>query len=140
MTTSSSTAPSRYPGRHFVALGFAVTVLGIGAYVAQVWAGYLKMPRYLPISGMLGVAFVGLALWQARSFWRWLALVLLLLVVGAEWTFLLGTGVSAYTGTQVTVGKPFPAFATVRADGTPFTQRDLEGDSDTVMVFFRGRW
>ena len=27
-----------------------------------------------------------------------------------------------------------------RADGTPFTSRDLEGDRDNVLVFFRGRW
>jgi hypothetical protein len=140
MMTSSSTVPPRYPGRLLVVLGFGLTVLGIGAYIAQVWTGYLKMPWYLPVLGMLGVACVVLALWQARSFWRWLALVLLLLVVGAEWTFLLGTGVSAYTGTQLAVGKSFPAFATVQSDGTPFTRRDLEGDRDTVMVFFRGRW
>jgi hypothetical protein len=28
----------------------------------------------------------------------------------------------------------------MRADGSPFTQRDLEGDQNNVMVFFRGRW
>ena len=26
------------------------------------------------------------------------------------------------------------------ADGTHFTQNDLKGDKDTVLVFFRGRW
>jgi peroxiredoxin len=40
----------------------------------------------------------------------------------------------------VAAGKPFPVFTTTKADGSPFTQRDLEGDRITVMVFFRGRW
>ena len=38
------------------------------------------------------------------------------------------------------VGQPFPAFATVLADGTSFTKQQLPGDKDTVLVFFRGRW
>ena len=25
-------------------------------------------------------------------------------------------------------------------DGTSFTQRDLEGEQHSVLVFFRGRW
>jgi hypothetical protein len=140
MTTSSTVVPRRYPGRLFLALGFGLTVLGIVAYVVQIAADRLKVPWYLPISALLGVACVAIALWQARSVWRVLALVLLLLVAGAELAFVLGTRLPAYTGTQVAAGKPFPAFKTAKADGTPFTQPDLEGDRDTVMVFFRGRW
>lgn len=140
MTTSSTAVPRRYPGRLFVALGFGLAALGIGAYAAQVAAGHLKMPWYLPVSTMLGVGCVAFALWQARSVWRILSLVLLVLLAGAEWAVLLGSRLPAYTGTQVVAGKPFPAFATAKADGTPFTHRDLQGDRDTVMVFFRGRW
>jgi hypothetical protein len=124
----------------FLAMGVGVTALGILAYVIQIAADHLKAPWYLPFSALVGVACVAIALWQARSVWRVLALILLLLVAGAEWAFLLGTRLPAYPGTQVAEGKPFPAFTTARADGTPFTRRDLEGDRDTVMVFFRGRW
>ena len=60
-------------------------------------------------------------------------------LAGAEGAFLAALRLPAYTG-PVAAGRPFPAFATIRADGTPFTQSDLEGDQDTVMVFFRGRW
>jgi len=132
--------PRRYPGRLFVALGFALAALGIAAYVVQIAADRLKTPWYLPFSGMLGVICVALALGQARSAWCVLALVVLVLITGAECAFLLGTRLQAYTGTQVAAGKPFPAFATATADGTPFTQSDLNGDHDMVMVFFRGRW
>ncbi len=138
--TTSSTTPRTYPGRLFVALGFVLTALGIGIYTAQIAVDHLKTPWFLPLTGMLGVICVAMALGQARSFWRVLALVVLLLVASAECALLLSTRLPAYTGTQVVAGKPFPAFTTVKADGTSFTQRDLQGDRDTVMVFFRGRW
>lgn len=121
-------------------LGFGLTALGIGAYAAQFAVGRLTMPWYLPVSGTLAAVSVAIALFQSRGVWRGIALVLLALVASAEWMFLLGTGLPAYTGTQVAEGKPFPEFVTARVDGTPFTRRDLEGDRDTVMVFFRGRW
>lgn len=140
MTTTPTAPPRRNPGRLLVALGFGLTALGIGAYVGQIAAERLKMPWYLPASGMLGVACVAIALWRARSVGRVLALVLLVVVAGAEWALLLGSRLPAYTSTRVAAGKPFPTFATTKADGTPFTRRDLDGDRDTVMVFFRGRW
>ena len=62
-----------------------------------------------------------------------------MLLAGAEWAFLLEMRLPAYTG-PVAAGQPFPEFTTQRADGTPFTQHDLEGDQKNVMVFFRGRW
>jgi hypothetical protein len=140
MSTPSTAVPRRYPGRFFIALGIGLAILGIAAYIIQIAAGRLRVPWYLPLSAMLGVACVAIALWQMRSVWRVLALVLLVLVAGLEWTFLLGSRLPAYTGTQVAAGKPFPAFTTTNAEGAAFTQSDLEGDIDTVMVFFRGRW
>ena len=140
MTSSPPAASRRYPGRLFIALGFALTALGIVAYVVQIVVGHLKAPWYLPITAMLGVVCVAIALRQARRVWRMFALILLILVAGFEWLFLLGARLPAYTGTQVAQGKPFPAFTTSKSDGTSFSQHDLEGDRDTVMVFFRGRW
>ncbi len=140
MTTATTALPHRNPGRMFLALGFGLAALGIACYIAQVQVGHLKRPWYLPLSAMLGVVCLVVSLWKRRSVWRVLSLILLVLLAGAEWGFLLGSRLPSYTGTQVAVGKSFPAFATVKADGVPFTQRDLEGDRDTVMVFFRGRW
>jgi hypothetical protein len=139
MTTSSAAAPRRYPGRLFVALGFGLAVLGIAGYVIQLSTGRLTAPWYMPCLATLGVVSVAVALWQARSTWRILALLLVLLLAGAEWAFLLAARLPAYTG-PVAAGRAFPNFTTMRADGTTFTQRDLEGDQNNVLVFFRGRW
>src|SRR5262245_39232084 len=121
MTTLPAAGPLKRPSRSFIAVGFAFAAVGIAAYVAQFSAGHLKAPWYLPASALLGVACVAVALWYSRSVWRVLALVLLLLVAGGELALLLGSRLPAYTGTQVAAGKPFPAFTTATADGTPFT-------------------
>jgi hypothetical protein len=139
MTTSSPAARRRPSGLLLLAIGLGLAALGIIGYAAQVASQHLTTPWYLPLSATLGVICIVVALWQGRTVWRVLALVLVLLLAGAEWAFLLGTRLPAYTG-PVAEGKPLPAFATERADGTPFTQADLRGDRNYVFVFFRGRW
>lgn len=126
-------------GRRLVVMGAVLAFAGLAAYIAQVAAQRLMMPWYLPITATLGAALIVAALWQARNVWRLLLLVVVLLLAGAEWTFLLATRLPPYTG-PVAIGQPFPPFATTRADGTAFTDRDLRGDQTTVLVFFRGRW
>jgi hypothetical protein len=120
-------------------LGLALTAVGVIGYVAQLGAQRLTAPWYMPVLGTLGFVFIGVALWQARSVGRVLALLLVLLLCAAEWAFLLATRLPEYTG-PVAIQQPFPAFSTLRHDGTSFTQHDLQGDKDSVLVFFRGRW
>jgi hypothetical protein len=120
-------------------LGLGLAVLGILAYVVQIAAQRLTTPWYMPIAATLGLVFVAVALWKKRTVWRVLALLLVGLLAGAEWAGLLGARLPAYTG-PVVAGQALPSFATMRADGTPFTERDLEGDQHSVLVFFRGRW
>jgi hypothetical protein len=139
MTTSPSAEPRRYPGRLFLALGLLVTALGIIGYIVQLSAGRLFTPWYVPLSATLGVFLILVSVRQAGVVWRKIVLMLVLMVAIAEWYFLFAEPLPPYTG-PVAVGQPFPAFATVRADGTPFTQRDLEGNQDNVLVFFRGHW
>ena len=139
MTTSLAAAPREYPGRLFLVLGLVLTALGIIGYVAQVSLHRLTTPWYLPVAGTLGALLVIVSLWQARSVWRVLALLLVVLVAGAEWAFLVSARLPDYKG-PVAVGQPFPDFVTARADDKPFTQKDLQGDQDNVLVFFRGRW
>jgi hypothetical protein len=139
MTQISPVAPRRFPGRLFLVLGLFLPLLGIIGYIIQLQARRLTAPWYMPIAATLGVALIAVALWQARSIWRILALLLIVLLAGAEWAFLLETRLPAYTG-PVAAGQSFPEFATMRADGSSFTRRDLEGEQNNAMVFFRGRW
>jgi hypothetical protein len=126
-------------------VGLALAALGVVGYAVQLWAGLLTAPWYLPCLATLGAGFIVASLWQARTAWRIVVLLLLVLFAGAAWNFLLapmelgGTRLAAYAG-PLALGQPFPVFATTRADATPFTQRDLEGDRNHVFVFFRGRW
>jgi hypothetical protein len=139
MITTSPTAPRPSAGRLWLALGLVLPVLGVIGYFVQVAVHRLTAPWYLPSLATLGVVCLVVSLWRRRTVWRVLALVPVVLVAAATWAFVLGERLPAYTG-PVAVGQTFPAFATARADGTPFTQRDLEGDQDNVLVFFRGRW
>jgi hypothetical protein len=135
-----TTAPlPRSPGRFLAVLGFALALLGVLAYIAQVWMQWLWAPWYWPIAATLGVVLVIVALWQARSLWRFLGLVLVLLIAGAGWAALIATRLPAYTG-PVAAGRPFPVFVSSRADGSAFMQGDLAGPQNTALVFFRGRW
>jgi hypothetical protein len=135
----SATSSTCRPGRALVALGLVLPALSAIVYFGQLSAQRLTAPWYLPILGTLGLLCVGVALWQVCSVWRMLAFLLALLLCGAEWAFLLATRQPEYSG-PVAVGQPFPAFATLRHDGTPFTQHDLPGNQHSVLVFFRGRW
>lgn len=140
MNTQTLPEQSRPSGRLFVALGLAAGVLGIVAYLVQVSVlNRLSSPWYMPALATLGVGLVLVSLMRRRSIWRFLALGVALFVAVGTWGMLLGTPLPAYTG-PLEVGKPFPAFRTVTAAGVPFTQQDLVGDTDSVLVFFRGRW
>jgi hypothetical protein len=131
--------PRRASGRRSLVLGLGLAVLGIIGYVVQLQLHRLTTPWYMPFLATLGALLVVNSLLQKRSVWRGLALLLVALLAGAEWLFLLTLKLPEYAG-PVAARKPFPAFATTRADGTPFTQRDLGGARADVMVFFRGRW
>jgi hypothetical protein len=139
MSNSAPTVRRCKPGRLMLALGVVVPAAGVAGYAMQVWAQRLTTPWYMPVLGMLGLVCLVVSLWQARSIWRALALILILLLTGAEIAMLVGGRQPPYAG-PVAEGQPFPAFTTMRADGTPFTQRDLQGKHDNVLVFFRGRW
>jgi hypothetical protein len=139
MTIPVSSVPHRPSGRLALFSGVGLAALGVIGYVAQVSAHRLSTPWYMPCAATLGAACILWALWRARTVWRLLALALVMLLAGAEWSFVLGTRLPAYAG-PVAVGRSFPGFATVRSDGTPFSESDLAGNQNSVLVFFRGRW
>jgi len=118
-------------------LGFAA--LGIGAFVAQVALERLIVPWYMPALAAVGVVCVGISLAERRTVWRLVALAVVVLLTGAELALLNAMRLPPYTG-PIVVGRAFPPFEAKRADGTAFTERDLAGDQNSVLVFFRGRW
>ena len=130
---------TRPRGRLLMLLGLGLAALGIAAYVLQLRLQRLSVPWYMPAAALLGAALVAASLREKRTVWRVLALAVVLLLGGFEAMALLSMRLPRYTG-PVAVGKPFPAFEARLADGSPFTQANLAGDRDTVMVFFRGRW
>jgi hypothetical protein len=131
------THPSRGPFLTWLGLGLAV--LGVVAYVAQVSLRRLSWPWYMPALAIVGVGLVAIALREKRTAWRWLALLVLVLLTWSELALLHAMRLPAYAG-AVAVGKPFPAFEAKLPNGTPFTHNDLAGGPDNVLVFFRGRW
>jgi hypothetical protein len=110
------------------------------AYAFQVNAGVLRTPWYAPALDTVGMALILVALLRRVSVWRIAALLLIGALTAGEWWFLLSySKLPEYRG-PVSAGAPFPEFTAARADGTPFTQDNLKGDRDTVLVFFRGHW
>jgi hypothetical protein len=143
MSTPSlpATGQSRYPGRRYAWLGIAIAVLGVGGYVFQLMVlKWTFTPWYVPIMVTVGAGLLVWSVWFRRTVWRIVGLLLIGLLAAFEWYFLVYfSRLPRYEG-PVAVGKPFPAFRTKLADGTPFTQQRFQGDKDTVLVFFRGRW
>jgi FtsH-binding integral membrane protein len=139
MASSSSAAPHRFRGRLFLVLGLGLAVLGVVAYVAQLSLQRLMAPWYMPILASVGVVLVIISLWERRTLWRVLALVAVVGLASAESAILYALRLPPYTG-PIAVGRPFPTFEAKRANGTPFTERDLAGDNNNVLVVFRGRW
>ena len=139
MDSSNFPASRRSSGRLWLLLGLAVTALGVVGYVVQLQMERLFTPWYMPCLATLGLVFVVASLAQQRTAGRILALVLVVLLAGAEWALLLAFRLPPYTG-PVAVGQPLPPFTTTWADGTPLVPHDLQGDQNHVLVFFRGRW
>jgi hypothetical protein len=131
---------ARHPGRSLLLLGMLLAIAGPVVMMSLTFAAkILVTPWYAPILGTLGVAMIIVALTRSRSIWRWIAVVIFMAFVGFQWWALLAMRTPAYTG-PVKVGGPFPEFATTFANGSTFTQKDLIGDQNTVMVFYRGHW
>jgi hypothetical protein len=139
MTSPSTAPPNRSRGTPLMLLGLGAAILGLAGYCAQISLERLMAPWYVPVLAALGVALVVVSLLERRTVGRKVALVVLVLLTGAELALLYTLRLPAYHGPILT-GRTFPPFEAKRADGTPFTQSDFSGDQNNVLVFFRGRW
>src|SRR3954468_12796336 len=111
MTTTTMPATGDRRGRLLLLLGLGLPALGMIAYVARLMAQRLDAPWYVPALATAGVGLVITSLWRRRTGWRGVALVLGVLLAGAEWAMLLSMRLPAYAG-PAKVGRPFPPFAT----------------------------
>jgi hypothetical protein len=129
------------PGRLWFRLGMAVNLLGLVLYGIQFFAlKQIVMPWYVLVLATLGVLMMAAPVWQQPSWSRLLGLGLFLLLTVFDWYFLVFfSRLPPYTGPAQTDHK-FPAFTTTLADGSPFTEQDLQQGIPTVVLFFRGRW
>jgi hypothetical protein len=142
MTNDSTTAPAadRSRGRGSLWAGIAVGLLGIPLYVVQFQLGTLTVPWYQPALATLGAILLLSAVARRRSVTRLIALVLVAAFAGLDWYFVVSMSkLPSYEG-PARVGQKMPAFRTAKADGRPFTEKDLQDGKFNVLVFNRGRW
>lgn len=135
-TATPATTPR--PGRWLFRLGWLLLLLGLVIFGIQFFA--LKkyvVPWYAPILATIAALAMLVATVQRWSVLRIIGLGLCLLLTAVEWLFVLGTGAPPYAGPGA--GQMIPAFSAIRADGSPFSERDLAGQP-TVLLFFRGHW
>jgi hypothetical protein len=139
-TNRTLTGARRHPGRLYLILGPLVALAGVGIYAAQLQPRIRVTLWLAPVLATLGLGLLVLALVRSRSVWRWLAVGFFTLFAAGQWLLLLVVlRAPPYDG-PVQVGQPFPNFTSTWADGSTFTENDLKGDKETVMIFFRGRW
>lgn len=132
--------PHRNSGLAFLILGMLLAVAGPVIYAVQVQNKSLMAPWYFPILATLGALSIGWSLVQRRTIWRWGTAGLTSLFAAFVWLMMLvGMATPPYQG-SVTVGQAFPKFETRLASGEAFQQGDLQGDKNTVLVFYRGHW
>lgn len=134
---TTSSPPKRRP--LFLA-GVLLFVLGPAIYFVQIGLQNLAMPWYLPGLSLIGVACMFASVWQRRGALRIAGLALFVLLCGFEWYIVLvASKTPRYTG-PAQPGVKIPEFSTTLADGTIFTNQNLESDSRAILVFNRGRW
>ena len=98
------------------------------------------MPWYLPSLATLGVLFMIASVWQRRGIVRSVALGLFVLLCGLEWLFIVVLSRTPDYDGPAQVGSKVPPFTATLADGSQFSNQDLEAANPTVLLFFRGHW
>lgn len=142
MTNLAAAGPTteRSHGRGYLWAGIGLALLGIVLGVVQYSLKQLIVPWYAAVLASLGVLLLLVSLGKRRSLVRFLVLGLVVALAGFEWVFLLSLSkIPAYQG-PAWAGEKLPAFQTTLADGSSFTEKDLERGTPSVLVFFRGHW
>jgi hypothetical protein len=142
MATYSTMSPvkERSRGRRYFWAGISLCLLGFALAVVQYSLKHLIVPWYVPVLTTLGVLLLLLSLAKRGTIPRIIAVVLVGVLAGFEWYFLVSLSrLPAYQG-PARAGQQIPAFRTTLADGRAFTDKDLQDGKPSVLTFFRGRW
>lgn len=135
----TSPATERCRGRAYFWAGIAACLLGVALIFVQLGLKHLFVPWYSPMLATLGVGLLLLSAAHRRSIPRVIALLLVTVLAGSEWYFLVSfVKLPDYAGAAR--GQKLPPFSATLASGRTFTEADLRDGSRRVMVFFRGRW
>jgi hypothetical protein len=139
--TTTRTAEARSLGRGNLWAGIGLCVLAFALVAVQIAAlKLLFVPWYFPALTTLGFLLVVLSLGKRASVTRFIVLVLVGALAGFQWFFLVSVAkLPTYAG-PATAGAKAPTFQTAFADGRPFSDKDLQDGTPTVLTFFRGRW
>jgi CDP-diglyceride synthetase len=137
----ASPAVARSRGRLWLWLGIGLFLLAVALFFVQAFAfKHLVTPWYMPILFTLGALSALVSVSQRRTWTRIIALAVLVLFSAFQWFFILSISrLPEYRG-PVQVDKKIPEFTTTFADGSSFTERDLQKGTPTVLVFYRGHW
>jgi hypothetical protein len=100
----------------------------------------LVVPWYMPIMATAGALLVLISVRHRRTWPRMVGLVLVTLLTGLEWFFILSLSLLPEYKGPAQVDRKIPSFRTTLADGTAFTEKALEKGTPTVLVFYRGHW
>jgi hypothetical protein len=138
---AASPPVARSRGRLWLWLGVGVFLLGFVLYFVQAFGfKHLVTPWYMPILFTLGVLLALVSVRLRLTWTRVIALLVLALLSAGEWYFILSMSrLPEYQG-PVQAGKKIPGFTTTFADGKPFTEKDLQKGTPTILVFYRGHW
>ena len=134
---STNALPRRWP---LFALGLLLFVVGPVLYFGQISLKQLWTPWYLPALATIGIMLMCASVRQRRGAWRSVGLLLFSLLCVAEWYLMLVAAKTPVYSGPAQAGSRLPSFAATLADGTPFTNKDVENEIRSVLVFNRGRW
>jgi hypothetical protein len=131
---------TRSRGRWYFWLGIGLCLLGPILNMVLMQMGRLDGLWYALALATVGVGLLLVAVIQRMGIARIVFLALFGLFCAFQWLLVVFISkLPAYEG-PARAGDKLPAFTTTLADGSDFTEKDLESGQPTVLVFFRGHW
>jgi len=131
---------TRSRGRGYFWLGIGLCLLSPVLNMVLMQMGHLGVPWYALALSTVGVGLLLLAVIQRVGIARIVFLALFGLFCAFQWFLVVFMSkLPAYEG-PARAGDKLPAFTTKLADGSSFTEKNLESGQPSALVFFRGHW